>query len=79
MVWKPELEELARRESFAREMGGPDKVKRQRDSGRLTVRERIAILEDLQSHAEQNRHFYLYLFKEGFEPKYEVKSLYHKK
>ena len=38
----------------------------------FTVRERIAILEDLQSHAEQNRHFYLYLFKEGFEPKYEV-------
>ncbi|MGJ4912868.1 acyl-CoA carboxylase subunit beta [Bradyrhizobium sp. HKCCYLRH2060] len=41
MSWQPELEELARREAFAREMGGPDKVKRQHDQGRLTVRERI--------------------------------------
>src|ERR1700754_5146745 len=41
MIWKPELDELARRESFAREMGGVEKVKRQRDQGRLTVRERI--------------------------------------
>ncbi len=32
---------MARREAFAREMGGPDKVKRQHDQGRLTVRERI--------------------------------------
>jgi hypothetical protein len=41
MTWKPELDELARREAFARQMGGADKVKRQRDQGRLTVRERI--------------------------------------
>ena len=41
MNWKPELDELARREAFARQMGGADKVKRQRDQGRLTVRERI--------------------------------------
>ena len=41
MSWQPELDELARRESFAREMGGADKVKRQHDQGRLTVRERI--------------------------------------
>src|ERR1044071_5347603 len=41
MNWKPELDDLARREAFAREMGGVDKVRRQRDQGRLTVRERI--------------------------------------
>src|SRR5437868_8678304 len=41
MNWKPELDDLARREAFAREMGGVDKVRRQRDHGRLTVRERI--------------------------------------
>ena len=41
MNWKPELDDLARREAFAREMGGVDKVKRQHDQGRLTVRERI--------------------------------------
>src|ERR1700748_1339984 len=41
MIWKPELDELARREAFAREMGGVEKVKRQRDQGRLPARERI--------------------------------------
>jgi acetyl-CoA carboxylase carboxyltransferase component len=46
MNWKPELDELARREAFAREMGGVDKVKRQHDQGRLTVRERIDGLID---------------------------------
>ena len=49
MNWKPELDELARREAFAREMGGPDKVKRQHDAGRLTVRERIDRLVDAGS------------------------------
>src|SRR6185369_17398652 len=52
MTWKPELDELARREAFAREMGGVDKVKRQRDQGRLTVRERIDKLIDKGSFHE---------------------------
>ena len=52
MNWKPELDELARREAFAREMGGVDKVKRQHDQGRLTVRERIDRLVDSQSFHE---------------------------
>src|SRR5258706_3337188 len=52
MNWKPELDELARREAFAREMGGVDKVKRQRDQGRLTVRERIEKLVDSKSFHE---------------------------
>ena len=52
MIWKPELDELARREAFAREMGGVDKVKRQRDQGRLTVRERIDKLVDPESFHE---------------------------
>src|SRR3954454_409105 len=52
MVWKPELDDLARREAFAREMGGVDKVKRQRDQGRLTVRERIEKLTDKNSFHE---------------------------
>src|SRR6195952_4981809 len=46
MNWKPELDDLARREAFAREMGGVDKVKRQHDQGRLTVRERIDRIVD---------------------------------
>src|SRR5580692_3411778 len=52
MTWKPELDELARREAFARQMGGADKVKRQRDQGRLTVRERIDGLLDRDSFHE---------------------------
>src|SRR6195256_3500832 len=52
MNWKPELDELARREAFAREMGGVDKVKRQHDQGRLTVRERIDGLTDKNSFPE---------------------------
>jgi acetyl-CoA carboxylase carboxyltransferase component len=52
MNWKPELDELARREAFAREMGGVDKVKRQHDQGRLTVRERIDGLSDTGSFHE---------------------------
>src|SRR2546423_4454626 len=52
MAWKPELDDLARREAFAREMGGVDKVKRQRDQGRLTVRERIDKLVDDKSFHE---------------------------
>jgi acetyl-CoA carboxylase carboxyltransferase component len=52
MNWKPELDELARREAFAKEMGGADKVKRQHDQGRLTVRERIDKLVDPKSFHE---------------------------
>jgi acetyl-CoA carboxylase carboxyltransferase component len=52
MNWKPELDELARREAFAREMGGAEKVKRQRDQGRLNVRERIGALLDRNSFHE---------------------------
>ena len=46
MSWEPELEELRRREELARRMGGPERVERQRASGRLTVRERVDLLLD---------------------------------
>ena len=46
MSWEPELEELARREALAREMGGEERVARQHASGRRTVRERIERLFD---------------------------------
>jgi acetyl-CoA carboxylase carboxyltransferase component len=52
MNWKPELDELSRREAFAREMGGVEKVRRQHDQGRLTVRERIDGLIDRGSFHE---------------------------
>src|SRR3982075_3187471 len=52
MNWKPELDDLARREAFAREMGGVDKVKRQHDQGRPTVRERSDKIVDQKSFHE---------------------------
>ncbi|MFC7689814.1 hypothetical protein ACFQY5_09495 [Paeniroseomonas aquatica] len=52
MVWQAELDELRQREALAREMGGADKVKRQHDGGRLTVRERVQALVDPGSFHE---------------------------
>lgn len=52
MTWQPELDELARRTAMARQMGGPDKVRRQHEGGRLTVRERIDRLLDPGSFHE---------------------------
>src|SRR5260221_609831 len=44
MTWQPELDELRRRQELADRMGGPEKVQRQHEAGRLTVRERLAAL-----------------------------------
>jgi acetyl-CoA carboxylase carboxyltransferase component len=52
MSWQETLDELERRKSLAREMGGPGKVKRQHDNGKLTVRERIERLLDAGSFRE---------------------------
>jgi acetyl-CoA carboxylase carboxyltransferase component len=52
MSWQPELDELERRRAFAHAMGGADKVKRQHDGGRLTVRERIDGMLDAGSFHE---------------------------
>jgi acetyl-CoA carboxylase carboxyltransferase component len=46
LSWERELRELRRREELARAMGGAERVERQRASGRLTVRERVARLFD---------------------------------
>src|SRR5512134_1430576 len=52
MNWEPELEELRRREAFAEQLGGAERVKRQHDGGRQTVRERIDRLVDKGSFHE---------------------------
>ena len=52
MTWQVELDDLRRRERLAQAMGGPDKIKRQHDGGRLTVRERITGLVDRGSFHE---------------------------
>ena len=52
MGWEKEIEELRRREALAQKMGGAEKVKRQRDGGKLTVRERVDRLLDPGSFHE---------------------------
>ena len=52
MTWQPELDDLRRRQGLADRMGGPEKIKRQHDAGRLTVRERLAALLDEDSFRE---------------------------
>src|SRR5438445_365908 len=46
MDWQKELDELRRREEFAERLGGAERVKRQHDGGRYTIRERIDRLVD---------------------------------
>ena len=52
MTWHSEMDELRRREALAEELGGPERVKRQHDGGRLTIRERIDRLVDKSSFHE---------------------------
>jgi acetyl-CoA carboxylase carboxyltransferase component len=52
MSWERELEELRQRQALAQQMGGEEKVARQRAAGRLTVRERIQALLDPDSFRE---------------------------
>lgn len=52
MSWKPSIEELRARERLAEEMGGEERVARQRQNGKLTVRERVSFLADPGSFHE---------------------------
>ncbi len=52
MSWKSHIGELRARERLAEQMGGEERVARQRASGKLTVRERIAFLADPGSFHE---------------------------
>ncbi len=52
MSWQREIDELHRREELAKRMGGPEKVKRHHDGGKLTVRERVDRLLDPGSFHE---------------------------
>src|SRR5438132_11043295 len=52
MDWQKELDELRHREELAEQLGGPERVKRQHDGGRLTIRERITKLADAASFHE---------------------------
>lgn len=46
MSWEKEVEELKRRAALAEKMGGPEKLARQKERGKLSARERLASLLD---------------------------------
>jgi propionyl-CoA carboxylase beta chain len=50
--WKPEITELQTRQLLAEDMGGSDKVIRQKERGKLNVRERLNVLLDNDSFFE---------------------------
>lgn len=52
MSWEDEIGELRDREALAKEMGGPDKVARQHEFNKLTIRERIDAISDPTSFHE---------------------------
>ena len=52
MSWDDELNEMARRASLAEAMGGEEKVARQHEFNKLTIRERIAHIADENSFHE---------------------------
>ncbi|MCH1598810.1 MAG: hypothetical protein L7S70_00285, partial [Pseudomonadales bacterium] len=52
MSWQKEVDELRNREALAKKMGGEERIQRQHDNGRLTVRERIEALADTDTFHE---------------------------
>jgi acetyl-CoA carboxylase carboxyltransferase component len=52
MPWEAAIEEMEYRKKLAQEMGGPDRVKRQHEGGRYTIRERIEKMVDPGSFLE---------------------------
>ena len=52
MSWEDEISELKLRSELAEKMGGEDKVARQHEFGKLTIRERIDAFVDADSFHE---------------------------
>ncbi|MCZ6659644.1 MAG: methylmalonyl-CoA carboxyltransferase [Gammaproteobacteria bacterium] len=52
MSWEDDIRELEARKALAYEMGGPEKVARQHEFNKLTVRERIDAMSDAESFHE---------------------------
>jgi acetyl-CoA carboxylase carboxyltransferase component len=55
MSWKKDIEELKRREALAEQMGGEERVARQKASGKLTARERVDAVLDAGSFHETGK------------------------
>ena len=55
MSWESEVEDLERRRLLALRQGGKEAIARQHARGRLTIRERIVALLDLDTFEEHGR------------------------
>ena len=55
MSWEKDIEELRKREALAAEMGGAERVARQKAMGKLTARERVDALLDPGSFHETGK------------------------
>jgi len=55
MSWRKDIEELRRREALAEQMGGEERVARQKSVGKLTARERVDALLDRNSFHETGK------------------------
>ena len=53
--WQPEVDQIAERRRLALGLGGPERVQRQHDQGKLTIRERIEGVLDPDSFHELGR------------------------
>lgn len=51
-VWQPEIDELAERRVLAEQMGGDERVARQHEFGKMTIRERFDAMADAGTFAE---------------------------
>jgi len=49
MSWQKEIDELNKRKNLAQELGGKEKVERQHEANRNTIRERINLFFDKDS------------------------------
>ncbi len=74
MSWESEIEELRRREEFAEQLGGEDKVERQHHFGKLTIRERIDAVADQGSFHEIGKTAGVAEYDEGGELKHLTPS-----
>ena len=52
MSWEKDIEELRKREQLAEGMGGPEKLKKQKENKKLNIRQRIKKLLDKDSFHE---------------------------
>ncbi len=52
MTWQPEIDELRERQRLAAEMGGAERVARQKAAGKLNIRQRLEVFCDKGTFAE---------------------------